>query len=256
MSLRVVVVTQDDPFYMPLFFEQFLTDLPETVSIRSVVCLDPFDESLPELARRMYRLYGPRNFLRRGLEFVARTAADRVGLGRYSVASVAGNNNITIRTADSVNTDAFVAMLEREDIDVVLSVSAPEIFDKHVLSAPNWGCLNVHTAELPKYRGMLPTFWALYHGEDRIGVTVHTMAEEIDRGQIARQTTFAVRPEDTLDDVIKRGKRVGGALAATVLGEVADEVVTLHPMDGKESYFSFPTREERRELQQRGRELL
>jgi methionyl-tRNA formyltransferase len=256
MSLRIVVVTQDDPFYVPLFFERFLADLPEAVSVRSIVCLNSFNESLPELIQRMYRLYGLRNFLRRGVEFAARTTADRIGFGNHSVASVAEENGIATQTADSVNTDEFVAMLEREEIDVVLSVSAPEIFDERVLSAPNWGCLNVHTAELPKYRGMLPTFWALYHGEDRIGVTVHTMADEVDCGEIARQTTFRVSPENTLDDVIKRGKRVGGTLAAEVLAEVVEGTVTLSPMDGEESYFSFPTQQERRKLQRQGRKLL
>lgn len=42
-------------------------------------------------------------------------------------------------------------------MDVVLSAAALEIFESNVLKTPEW-CVNVHTADLPKYRGMLPTF--------------------------------------------------------------------------------------------------
>jgi methionyl-tRNA formyltransferase len=157
---------------------------------------------------------------------------------------------------DTVNDETFVERVEEEEIDVILSVSAPEIFAPSVLSAPKWGCLNVHTAKLPKYRGMLPTFWALYHGDDEIGVTIHTMEEEIDQGQIAKQSTFPVDPVDTLDDVIKRGKRERGRLAYQTLNTLAGGGLQLRPMEGEGSYFSFPSAEERRELQRRGRRLL
>ena len=255
-SLRVVVITQDDPFYLPLFFRAFLKEVGGDVDLRSIICLDPFDESFFELAGRMYRLYGPVHFLRRGTEFVARKGVDALGMQSYSVKSTAERHGIPVRSVSSVNTPAVVRWVQREEVDVILSVAAPEILKPDVLGAPTWGCLNVHTAKLPRYRGMLPTFWALYHGDDEIGVTVHTMETEIDRGKIAGQTTFPVRDTDTLDDVIKRGKKVGGQLAADVLANLREGALQLKPMEGEESYFSFPTVEERRELQKRGRRLI
>lgn len=254
MSTSVAVVTQDDPFYLPLFFESFFDAAPDAVEVADVTVLQSFDESFPALVRRMYGLYGPVNFIRRGVEYARRKTWNQFG-GGFSVEAVAQRYGVPVTHGDSVNTDEFVARIEREEIDVLLSASAPEVFDSEVLSAPEWGCLNVHTAELPEYRGMLPTFWALYHGEDEIGVTVHTMEEEIDAGQIVRQTTFPVESK-SLDDAIRRGKRTGGRLAAEALGDVASGDVTLTPMEGEGSYFSFPTAEDRREFQRRGGELL
>ncbi|WP_259114997.1 methionyl-tRNA formyltransferase [Salinibacter ruber] len=170
--------------------------------------------------------------------------------------TVAQTQGVSVETLDTVNDASFVERVEEKDIDVILSVSAPEIFGPSVLNAPTWGCLNVHTAKLPQYRGMLPTFWALYHGDDEIGVTIHTMEEEIDQGQIAMQSTFPFASSDTLDDVIKRGKEEGGRLAAQVLNTLAEGELQLRPMEGEESYFSFPSAEDRRELQQMGRRLL
>jgi methionyl-tRNA formyltransferase len=254
--LRVYVVTQDDPFYLPIFFRHFFAETSEEVKIDRVFCLDPFDESFAALVGRMYRLYGPVNFVRRGMSYVTRKASNTLGLSSHSVVTVARTQSVSVETLDTVNDAAFVERVEEEQIDVTLSVSAPEIFDPSLLQAPTWGCLNVHTAKLPKYRGMLPTFWALYHGDDEIGVTIHTMEEEVDQGKIAQQSTFSVASSDTLDDVIKRGKEEGGRLAAKVLNTLVEDDLQLRSMEGEESYFSFPSAEERRELQQRGRRLL
>lgn len=254
MTTDVAVVTQDEPLYMPLFFRSFFADVDDAVNVRWVTILDTFDESFLDSVRRAYRLYGPVNFPRMGVRFLARTVADRLGLARWSVASEARANDIAVDRRQTVNDDEFVERLQ--DVDVLLSVSAPEIFEPRVLDAPAWGCLNVHTAELPKYRGLLPTFWALYHGEEEVGVTVHTMVEEIDRGQIVRQTTFPVGSTPTLDEVIAQGKREGGSLAAAALADVAAGSESLRPMTGEGSYHSFPTVEQRREFQRQGGKLL
>jgi methionyl-tRNA formyltransferase len=236
---------------MPLFYRSFYEALDGSITVEWVTILSAFDESLRDLVRRGYRLYGPAGFVRRGVEYAARTAADRVGVGSYSVESVVRRRGVEVDHRESVNTDTFCSRIETADVDVLLSVSAPEVFEQATLAAPRWGCLNVHTSELPKYRGMLPTFWALYHEEDEIGVTVHTMTETIDDGAIVRQTTFPVPEGGTLDDVIARGKRTGGRLAATALSDVESGTATLTPMEREGSYFSFPSVDERREFQRR-----
>lgn len=256
MSLTVAVVTQDDPFYMPLFYRSFFDALDDEIEVAWITILDAFDESVLDSARRAYRLYGPGNFLRLGLSYLRRELASRLGVAAYSVRAIARDRGVPVDERDTVNSTAFVDRIERDDVDVLLSVSAPELFDQELLDAPRWGCLNVHTADLPKYRGMLPTFWALYHGEDEIGVTVHTMETEIDRGETLRQTSFPVGSSPTLHEVIKRGKRTGGSLAARALADVAAGEATLRPMTGDGSYFSFPTVEDRKRFQRQGGRLL
>ncbi|MFC7058384.1 formyltransferase family protein [Halovenus salina] len=256
MNTSVAIITQDEPFYMPLFFQEFFPRIDDTVSVERVSVLDVLDESFPSFLYRMYGLYGPTNFFRRGIAYLYRKGLNATGHGLYSVESVAERDGTPVESRDEINTAEYINWVKTEDIDIVLSVSAPQIFDEELLDAPNWGCINVHTADLPKYRGMLPTFWALYHDEDEIGVTVHTMEPEIDRGQIVRQDHFPITESTTLDGAITRGKREGGRTAAEAINDISAENVSLREMDGEGSYFSFPTTAERREFQRRGRELL
>ncbi|MFC7071579.1 formyltransferase family protein [Halovenus rubra] len=256
MSISIVIVTQDDPFYMPSFFQEFFDRIENSVSIQMVSILDVLDDDFVSFVRRMYRLYGPVNFCRRGLHYCYRTVIDSVGYKNYSVGSVAGQYNIPVESRDNVNTTEYVDTIAANDVDVILSVSAPQIFNEELLDAPNWGCINVHTADLPKYRGMLPTFWALYHGDDKIGSTVHTMEAEVDRGQIVRKSYFPVDESTTLDEAIVRGKKEGGRTAAEAVNAISSGDVSLREMNGEESYFSFPSIEQRREFQRRGNNLL
>ena len=58
--------------------------------------------------------------------------------------------------------------------------------------------MNVHSALLPSYRGMLPTFWAMVNEERETGVTVHCMSEGIDGGAIILQRTVPIGRDETL----------------------------------------------------------
>jgi methionyl-tRNA formyltransferase len=256
MSLRVAIITQDEPFYMPSFYESFFSFVPNGINIEWVTVLSTFDESFLDLVKRTYRLYGPWNFLYRGIEYTSKKIVDTVGFRSHSVKSIVRSQDIRTDQRETVNTGEYINMIRNNHIDVIFSVSAPEVFESAVLDAPNWGCINVHTSKLPKYRGMLPTFWALYHDDDELGITVHTMAEEIDKGKIVKQNTIPISSNATLDDVILMGKSEGGRLAAEALENIMNHNVELTEMEGDESYFSFPTVEERKEFQRRGNELL
>lgn len=77
------------------------------------------------------------------------------------------------------------------DLGVVVGtyILKPEIF-----SIPRQGSINLHTGRAPLYRGAAPAFWELFNGDDRVGITIHRVAEQVDAGGILRQETF---PFDT-----------------------------------------------------------
>lgn len=255
MTLRVSIVTQNEPFYIPNFFRRFFDTLSDEVFVDSVVILSPTGESLSDAARRAYTLFGPRNFLIRGASYAARSLGDLLGVGEYSVDAVCRRHGVPTVDVDSVNTESFINRTSEGGIDVLLSVSAPEIFSEELLDTPTWGCLNVHTSKLPEYRGMLPTFWAMYHGESETGVTVHTMTPEIDQGKIVRQTNFDIE-QKTLDEVISEGKMIGGCEAARALDSIARDNHEFQPMEGEGSYYSFPSVDDREQFRELGNEIL
>ncbi len=105
---------------------------------------------------------------------------------------------------------------------MIVSVAAPEIFRDEILSTPRLGCVNLHSGRLPKFRGMMPTFWQMLGGESRATVTVHEMAREVDAGRILGTAECAIHERDTVDRVMVEAKIVGARLMIGVLGKIAE----------------------------------
>jgi folate-dependent phosphoribosylglycinamide formyltransferase PurN len=97
------------------------------------------------------------------------------------------------------NDPRFISGLSSLEPDIIISCQR-QMFSEDLLSVAKIACINCHPAKLPKYRGLNPVFAAMIDGEDTIGVTVHTMTREIDKGAIICQKEFATSREYSLMD--------------------------------------------------------
>lgn len=127
---------------------------------------------------------------------------------------------------------------------------------KEILSIPRHGFLNLHLSDLPKYAGVDSIFWALYHGESEIGVTIHFADERIDRGDILLQRKIPVSIQDNEDSLYEKALWLGTSLMAEALKQLDQGSTERRPQNGElASYFSWPTSAERREFGRRLRAL-
>jgi methionyl-tRNA formyltransferase len=100
---------------------------------------------------------------------------------------------------DKVNDKEYLKHVRSLKPDVIVSFQH-QIFREEILSIPRIACINCHPAALPKYRGVKPIFWGMLQGEEELGVTVHTMAPQIDAGRILSQKFYSLFPDGTLMD--------------------------------------------------------
>lgn len=250
-KLRVLLVTEDDPLYVIRFFEVFFAECPERIELCGITVDDAFHEPLTKTAKRMLGFYGPLGFVRLGTRFAA------VKARRVSIARLAERHGIEVVHTTSVNDPAYVQRVRDMNVDVIVSVAAPEIFRQDILGAARLGCINIHSGRLPKYRGMMPTFWQLLHGEDHVTITVHEMVEQLDAGRILGTRRFELRDHDVLDRVITETKRDGARLMIDVLQQMADGTTSPQDIDmTQKEYFSFPKGEDVRKFRKRGHRLL
>ncbi len=252
--VRAVAVTQSDPFFTGRFFETFLE--AGGVELVEIVLLRNFNESRVALARRLSGFYPPGDMARLATRYARALVDDRRGVPR-SVEAVAARHAVPVRELPTINDAGYLATLAERDVDVLLSVAAPEIFRSEALRAAPL-VLNVHNGRLPDYRGMMPTFWALLDGADRVVVTVHEMAERLDAGAVVAEFDVPVGPRDTAFDVSRNAKAVAGREVAALLSTVGTDrwpaPRAIDPARG--SYHGFPTRADARRLRATGRRML
>jgi methionyl-tRNA formyltransferase len=251
-KLRLLFVTEDDPLYVIRFFDVFFREYPtDTMEIAGITIDRAFHEPAWKTLRRMLRFYGFAGVARLSTRFL------RARLTGRSIARLAREQKVPMIPAESVNSPEYLERLRHLAPEIIVSVAAPEIFRKEILRLPRLGCINIHSGRLPIYRGMMPTFWQMLHGESAITVTVHEMAEALDAGKILGTATVPIQPRDTLDRVITTTKEAGARLLIDVLGKIRRGQESRIPVDmSDKKYFSFPQREHVREFRKRGYRLL
>jgi methionyl-tRNA formyltransferase len=258
---RIVFVTPEEPSVMPAFFAKVLPELADDIAAIAVVSPIFKRSSWLSQAKRFADAFGAREFAVEALQFGAHKLADAARRivprgAHHSVKSVARAHGCDILMPQDVNAPEFLAHLRGLDPDLVISVSCPQIFHEELLSIPTLGCINVHSALLPDYRGMLPTFWVLANGEERTGVTVHHMTPGIDGGGIVLQRAIEITPAETLHSLMGKTKAVAADLVLEAIDRFREGPAEVSPNPPDEgSYFSFPTREDVRRFRARGRRL-
>ncbi|MHC4946786.1 MAG: methionyl-tRNA formyltransferase [Planctomycetota bacterium] len=250
--LRVLFVTEDDPLYVIQFFRVFLDACPrDEIELVGITVDRAFHEPLVRTARRMLRFYGPVDFVR----LCGRFAAAK--LRRSSIERLAVAAGVPLVPTESVNDPAYVERVRALAPDVIASVAAPEIFRADILRAARRGCVNIHSGRLPVYRGMMPNFWQMLHGEPHAVVTVHEMVEKLDAGAVLGTVEVPIRSPDALDRLIVETKRLGARLMIDVLRRFRAGDVPRTPIDMSDaSYFSFPKPEDVRAFRAKGHRML
>src|SRR5262245_53763906 len=79
-SLRIHMITSEDPFYLPVFFKEFLSGLPkQETTLTGIDITPPLNESkLSTLAKRLHAFYGPVDFCKLAVRYAKATVLDKV----------------------------------------------------------------------------------------------------------------------------------------------------------------------------------
>jgi len=112
------------------------------------------------------------------------------------VKSLALKLNLPVLQPGRARDEQFIGELRALKPDLIVVVAYGHILPPAILELPKFGCLNVHTSLLPKYRGAAPIQWAIANGETETGVTVMKMDAGLDTGPIISQRRTTILPED------------------------------------------------------------
>jgi methionyl-tRNA formyltransferase len=259
--VRLVFVTPEEPSVMPAFFDAVIPRLRDEIAAVAVVSPIYRRSSWLGQAKRFSDAFGAWELVMEAGRFGRFKLSDAVRrvlpVGRrHSVKSIARAAGLPVLTPEDVNAPEFLETLRELRPDLVISVSCPQIFRDELLALPALGCINVHSALLPEYRGMLPTFWVLANGEARTGVTVHAMTPGIDGGDILRQEAIEIAPDETLRSLMTKSKLLAAQAVLDVVEQFREGTVRRTPNPPDEgAYYSFPTRADVHRFKARGRRL-
>ena len=256
--MKIVILTQDDHFFIPLNIEKVI--LLKGVDVPLIAVLNT-KGSLINRKHLFIKGYGLCQSVRMGMLLYKHKLEDqldsifnfRLLKIKRSIKAVASNNKIPFHIVDNPNSNRFIKQLKEISPDLIVSFSAPCSFNQPLLSLPKLGCINLHCSRLPYYAGLMPSFWVLFNRDVKAGATVHYMDERIDKGKIICQGEFDISSSITMFELIKRTKRLGGQLVEEAITKLQAGSLELKENRSSEgSYYSWPSIKEMKQFRKNG----
>src|SRR6266478_7708042 len=128
------------------------------------------------------------------------------------VKELAVGHGLPVLQPERARNEEFIQQLRAVGPDLIAVAAYGQILPRSILELPRFGCLNVHTSLLPKYRGAAPIQWAILNDEAETGVTIMKMDAGLDTGDILTQERTAISAEDTSESLHNRLADMGASL--------------------------------------------
>lgn len=115
--------------------------------------------------------------------------------------------------------------------DVIVVAAYGQILKQNVLDLPRYGCLNIHSSLLPRWRGASPIQQAILAGDTETGVTTMHLVQKLDAGDILLQARTPIQESDTAGSVHDRLAQLGAPLILETLDGLSQGRIHGQPQD-------------------------
>jgi methionyl-tRNA formyltransferase len=243
--MRLVFLTQEDPFYLPKIYKYLLPKLQaEGHEVIASILFDvaPFGKKESKVKQLIdtYKVFG----LDFTLHYVLQYAKGRMNKDVKGVMEVNGVE--TLKLCNSVNSFESIKIIKNFKPDLLVSLAGNEIFKQPLFESAKYGVINLHSALLPKYRGLMPSFWVMRHNEEKTGVSVFFVDGGIDSGPIIVQKEVPLLNRTQAELIWELKYRGADAIieACSLVAEHREDTPTMANDEKEMTYYSRPSKED------------
>lgn len=117
--------------------------------------------------------------------------------------------------------------------DLIVVAAYGLILPRWVLSAPKYGCLNIHASLLPRWRGAAPIQRALEAGDAQTGVAIMQMDEGLDTGDVVLSQSLAIGPDYNAARLHDELAQLGARSIVRAINELEQGRLVAKPQPGQ-----------------------
>ena len=240
--MKVAILTQNEKVFIRGSLEYLIQNIPIGINLADIYYFEvsPFGKKLNGYQKlsQSYKIFGAIfviKYLYRAFKATFLGAFDKSLTKKYGIS--------VKKIQGSINSKENLNMFASKDYDLLISIGGNQIFEPNLIAIPKLGILNLHTALLPLYRGLMPTFWVLKNKEKKTGVSVFFVDEGIDTGPILVQRELLIETNSQFE-LIKSTKKMGMDAIVESLTKLEQNPIQKLIENNSEhgSYYGFPER--------------
>ena len=152
--------------------------------------------------------------------------------------------NVPVLQPPRARDEKFIGELLELNPDLIVVVAYGQILPPAILELPRFGCLNVHTSLLPKYRGAAPIQWAIANGDAETGVTIMKMDAGLDTGPVLSTRRTPILPADDSQLLHDRLAQLGAELLIETIPDYVTGKIQPQPQPATGSTYAAKIKKE------------
>jgi methionyl-tRNA formyltransferase len=117
--------------------------------------------------------------------------------------------------------------------DVAVVIAYGLLLPPEILTAPKFGCLNVHASLLPRWRGAAPINRAIMAGDAESGVAVMKMEAGLDTGPVGLEQQIKIEADMTAGELHDKLAETGADLMTRALAALETTGLRFTPQDAE-----------------------
>ena len=154
------------------------------------------------------------------------------------------SHNVPVFQPGKMRDGEALGYLHAADPELIVVAAYGRILPDNILAYPQYGCINVHSSLLPKYRGAAPINWAILNGEETTGVSIMYMAKELDAGDVILQKETPIGPDEDAQALTVRLADLGAEALSEAAAAIGNGTAARTPQDeSRQTYASMLTKE-------------
>ncbi len=138
---------------------------------------------------------------------------------------------ISVMAPEKIGAPDSVEALAALKPDLFVVVAYGQYIPRRVIDLAPHEAINLHPSLLPKYRGSAPIQWAIANGDAETGVSIITVANKMDAGDILRQQTYPIADNDTSLSLHNQLAKAGAELLLRTLDDIRTGTVSRTAQD-------------------------
>ncbi|MCK5375145.1 MAG: methionyl-tRNA formyltransferase [Alphaproteobacteria bacterium] len=155
------------------------------------------------------------------------------------VHELAEKHDIPVYTPKTLKNTEAQEEFAAHGADVAIVAAYGLLLPEAVLSAPQFGCLNIHGSLLPYWRGASPIQHAIWKGDKKSGVTIMQMDKGMDTGAMIAKDEIMLGKDMTASLLHDELSQMGAKLVLDVLGQLTSgEKLYVERQDNAQSSYA------------------
>ncbi len=149
------------------------------------------------------------------------------------------NISLNVRTPQTLkNNNEEELYLNELQPDLILVVSYGQIIPENLLNIPKNGFLNVHASLLPKWRGAAPIQRSIMNLDNKTGISIMKINENLDQGPICNQYSLKISNKINSEELSEKLSLLASEKILEILDNIYDGNINFKDQNHAEATYA------------------